>query len=94
MAETAWDAQYVIKERLDTNSSHYIKAFVYGIIAASTVLNYTHTVTVPVITYFNTTDSINETLYSNQTTEAANISSGNDTSSPSFNITFGKMDYM
>jgi hypothetical protein len=93
MAETAWDAQYVIKERLNTNSSHYIKAFVYGIIAASTVLNFTQTVTVPVITYFNTTDSTNETLYSNQTFDVANITNGNDTLSPRFNITFGKNVY-
>lgn len=43
IAETVWNAQYIIKSRLDISPSHYIKNFVYGIIEASTILNFTHT---------------------------------------------------
>ncbi|XP_052707847.1 uncharacterized protein LOC128183063 isoform X2 [Crassostrea angulata] len=89
LAETVWNAQYVIKERLHTNSSHYIKEFVYGIIKAGTVLNFTQNVMVPVITYFNTTDLANETMNSNLTFGADNTSIGvNNTSSMDFNVTW------
>lgn len=41
IAETVWNAKYTVKQKLPiTNSSHYIKAFVYGIIEASTELNF------------------------------------------------------
>lgn len=94
LAETVWNAQYVIKERLHTNSSHYIKEFVYGIIKASTVLNFTQNVMEPVITYFNTTDLVNKTMISNQTFGADNTSiDANNTSSMDFNITFGKFTF-
>lgn len=92
LAETVWNAQYVIKERLHTNSSHYIKEFVYGIIKAGTVLNFTQNVMVQEITYFNTTDLANETMNSNLTFGANNTSLGvNNTSSMDFNVTWGKL---
>ncbi|XP_078321865.1 uncharacterized protein LOC111103999 isoform X3 [Crassostrea virginica] len=41
IAETVWNAKYTVKQKLPiTNSSHYIKAFVYGIIEASTELKF------------------------------------------------------
>lgn len=94
LAETLWNAQYVIKERLPTNESHYIMEFVYGIINASTVLNFTKTVMEPVVPFFNTTEFANETMISNQTFGADAISiDANNTSSMDFNATFGQYTY-
>lgn len=91
LAETAWDAQYVTKDQIEHNSSHFIKEFVYGIINASTVLNFTKTVIEPVVPFFNTT---NETMISNQTFKTENTSiDANKTSSINFNVTFGKYTY-
>lgn len=90
LAETVWNAQYVIKERLDTNSSHYIKTFVYGIIGASTVLNFTQNVVESVITYYNRTEWTNDTSFSNQTLAAGNVSSfENYTTVTDYNVTLG-----
>lgn len=94
LAETVWNAQYVIKERLHKDSSHYIKGFVYGIINASTVLNFTKIVMEPVVTFFNTTEFVNETMITNQTFEADNTSiDANNASSMDSNITWGKFTY-
>lgn len=41
IAETVWSAQYVIQSGQNYDTSHYVKAFVYGIIEASTYLKFT-----------------------------------------------------
>ncbi|XP_061176007.1 uncharacterized protein LOC133184958 [Saccostrea echinata] len=79
LAETEWDAKYVSKGRLDKDKDHYIKAFVYGIIDASTTLNYTYTVLDLVKTIINTTDKMDQ---SNSSTES------NSTTEPIINITY------
>lgn len=95
LAETAWDAEYKIKNgTLFNDPDHYITNFVYGIVNASTVLNFTKTVMEPVVTFFNTTEFNNETTVSNQTFRADNTS--NDaTNASSVNVigTFGKFTY-
>lgn len=95
LAETAWDAEYTIKNgTLFNDPDHYITNFVYGIVNASTVLNFTKTVMEPVVTFFNTTEFNNETMVSNQTFRADNTS--NDaTNASSVNVigTFGKFTY-
>jgi hypothetical protein len=75
-----WNAKYVIKERLPTDPSHYVKQFIYGIIEASTTLNYTYTVWEALKTIINTTDTTNST---NSTTET------NSTAFPAVNVTYG-----
>ncbi|XP_056015772.1 uncharacterized protein LOC125675332 [Ostrea edulis] len=76
LAETEWNAKYVIKERLPTNESHYIKQFIYGIIEASTTLNYTYTVWDVLKTSVNITDTTNSSIESNSTVD------------PVFNVTY------
>lgn len=94
LAETAWDAKYTINGTLDNDTEHYIKNFVYGIVKASTVLNFTKIVMEPVVTFFNTTDFENETIISNQTFGAENTSKvANNTSSMEFNVTLGKFTF-
>lgn len=94
LAETAWDAKYTINEPLNNDPKHYITNFVYGIVNASTVLNFTKIVMEPVVTFFNTTDFENETMISNQTFGAENSSiDANNTSSMDLNVTFGKYTY-
>nr|XP_034332757.1 uncharacterized protein LOC105327902 isoform X2 [Crassostrea gigas] len=88
LAETEWVAKYTNDKIRPTNSSHYIKEFVYGIINALTVLNFTKTVMEPVVTFFNTTYFENETMVSDQTFGAENTSIvANNTSSMEFNVT-------
>lgn len=94
LAETVWNAKYVIKEISPIDEFHYIMEFEYGIINASTVLNFTKTVMEPVVPFFNTTEFENETMISNQTFGADAISiDANNTSSMDFNVTFGKYSY-
>lgn len=93
LAETEWDAKYTINGTKPKHHDHYITNFVYGIVNASTVLNFTKTVMQPVVTFFNTTDA-NKTMLSNQTFRADNTSrNANTTSSKDFNVTFGKFTY-
>lgn len=85
VAETEWVAKYVLKERPHTDPNHYIKQFVYGIIEASTTLNYTYTTIEVVETVINGTDLLNDTNILNGTTYGLN-----DTSLPIINVTYGK----
>ncbi|XP_061177042.1 uncharacterized protein LOC133185758 [Saccostrea echinata] len=78
LAETKWDAKYLLKERPHSDEDHYIKAFVYGIIDASTTLNYTYTVLDP-LKNINTTDTMD---HFNSSTES------NSTAEQVFNITY------
>lgn len=86
-AETEWVAKYVISERLPTHPDHYIRSFVYGIIEASTTLNYTFTFTETIQTVMNDTDfdTLNDTDIINNSSMSASNSS-----SPKLNITYGK----
>lgn len=85
-AETEWVAKYVLKEKPHTDPNHYIKQFVYGIIEASTTLNYTYTTIDVVETVINRTDLLNDTNILNGTTYGLN-----DTSLPIINVTYGKL---
>lgn len=40
-AETKWDAKYVLKENLPNLTDHYVQKFSYGIVSATTTLQYT-----------------------------------------------------
>lgn len=92
LAETGWSAKYVINGTLHNDPDHYITNFVYGIVNASTVLNFTKTVMEPVVTFLNTTEFANETMISNKTFGAHNTYiDANNTSSMDFNVTFGKI---
>lgn len=82
-AETEWVAKYVLKEKPHTDPNHYIKQFVYGIIEASTTLNYTYTTIDVVETVINRTDLLNDTNILNGTTYGLN-----DTSLPIINVTY------
>ncbi|XP_061176006.1 uncharacterized protein LOC133184957 [Saccostrea echinata] len=79
LVETVWNAKYVIKERLHIDENHYIRQFVYGIIDASTILNYTYTILDPVNT---TTDSMDTMDQFNSSAELYS------TAETVFNITY------
>lgn len=79
LAETEWVAKYVLKERPNSDSHHYIRSFVYGIIEASTTLNYT-------FSYLETV----ETIINNTEFDTLNTTNNLDNSSlPIINITYG-----
>ncbi|XP_062599618.1 uncharacterized protein LOC134261186 [Saccostrea cucullata] len=78
IVETIWNAKYVIKERLHTDKDHYIRKFVYGIINASTTLNYTSIVWDTVKTMLNTTNTMGLSNSSKET---------NSTEETTFNVT-------
>lgn len=89
VAETEWVAKYVLKERPNSDSDHYIKSFVYGIIEASTTLNYTFSYLETVETIINNTEF--DTL--NTTNNLDNSSLGDLNSSlPVINITYGNSE--
>lgn len=58
IAESKWEAKYMINGPLptDENNTHYIRSFVYGIIEASTTMNYTYTVVETIQTVINNTE--------------------------------------
>ena len=87
IAETEWVAKYVISERLPTHPDHYIKSFLYGIIEASTTMNYTYTVVETIQTVINNTEI--DTLNGTDMIDNSSISASNS-SSPKMNITYGK----